>query len=235
MFLLGTIVNTISIIVGSILGTFFTRIPEKIKTTVTHGMALSVVVLGLEMGFKSHQYLYVIGSLAIGGIIGELIDLEGRLNQLGGWIEKKVGGEDKQVSVAKAFVTATLVFVIGSLAIIGALDSGFKGDHRVLYTKSMLDGFFAIIFATTLGIGVIFSAIPVFLYEGGIASLATQIYKWVPSDLMNIFINEMTATGGILIFAIGLNLLNITKIKTANLLPSIAVVAILVTIVYYFF
>lgn len=234
MALLGTIVNTIAIIVGSILGSFFTKIPEKIKVTVTHGMALAVVVLGIEMGFKSHQFLYVIGSLAIGGIIGEVIDLDGKLNHLGLWLERKVGNRGGG-NVAKAFVTATLVYVIGALAIVGALDSGLRGNNEVLYTKAMLDGFFSVIFATTLGYGVIFSAIPVFLYEGIIALFATQIDKLIPNALMSTFINEMTSTGGILIFAIGLNLLNLTRIKTANLLPSIVVVGILVSIVYYLF
>lgn len=235
MALLGTLVNTFAIIIGSLIGTFFNKIPDKIKTTVTHGMALSVVILGLEMGLKSQHFLIVIGSLALGGIIGEWIDLESYLNRLGKWIERKVGiKEGSNQSLAKAFVTATLVFVVGAMAVVGAIDSGIKGDHRVLYTKSMLDGFFSIIFATTMGIGVLFSAFPVLIYEGSIALAATVIIKWVPDALLNTFITEMTATGGLLILAIGLNLLNITKIKTANLLPSIIVCAILVTGMYMY-
>jgi uncharacterized protein len=235
MALLGTLVNTFAIIVGSLIGSFFNKIPDKIKTTVTHGMALSVVILGLEMGMKSQHFLVVIGSLALGGIIGEWIDLESYLNRLGKWIEKKVGvKEGSNQSLAKAFVTATLVFVVGAMAILGAIDSGIKGDHRVLYTKSMLDGFFSIVFSTTLGIGVLFSAFPVLIYEGSIALAASVIIRWVPDELLHTFITEMTATGGLLILAIGLNLLNITKIRTANLLPSIIVCAILVTGMYIF-
>lgn len=235
MALLGTLVNTLAIIAGSLIGSFFNKIPDKIKTTVTQGMALAVVILGLQMAFKSQHFLIVIGSLALGGIIGELIDLEAYLNQFGKWIEAKVGvKEGSDQSIAKAFVTATLVFVVGAMAILGALDSGLKGDHHVLYAKSMLDGFFSIIFSTTLGIGVLFSAFPVLLYEGSIALAATVIIRFVPDELLHTFIPEMTATGGLLILAIGLNLLNITKIKTANLLPSILVCAILVTGMYIF-
>ncbi|MGV3487736.1 MAG: DUF554 domain-containing protein [Tuberibacillus sp.] len=234
MALLGTLVNTIAIIIGSLIGTFFNKIPDKIKVTVTHGMALSVIILGLQMALKSEHILIVIGSLALGGIIGEIIDLEGYLNRLGKWLEKKVGvKEGSDQSFAKAFVTATLVFVVGAMAIIGAIDSGLKGDHRVLYTKSMLDGFFSVIFSTTLGIGVLFSAFPVLIYEGSIALAATAITLFIPNDLLQSFIAEMTGTGGVLILAIGLNQLNITKIKTANLLPSILVCAILVTIIFY--
>lgn len=233
MVLLGTIVNALSIILGSFLGNIFTKIPDRIKHTVTQGMALAVIVLGLEMGFKSEQFLIVIGSLALGGVIGEWLDLEGKLNHLGNFLEKKVG-VGKNGNVAKAFVTGTLVFVVGAMSIVGALDSGLRGDHRVLFTKAMLDGFFSIIFSTTLGIGVIFSAIPVFLYQGTIAVCATQIEKFVPQPLMDHMINELTATGGILILAIGLNLLNVTKIRTANLLPGIAVCILLVTAIFYF-
>jgi uncharacterized membrane protein YqgA involved in biofilm formation len=122
--------------------------------------------------------------------------------------------------------------VIGAMAIIGALDSGIRGDHDVLYTKSLIDGFTALILTITLGIGVIFSAIPVVLYEGLIALFATQIDRFVPQALMDQFIVEMTATGGIMIFAIGLNLTGMVKIKVANLLPGIVVTGLIVTILY---
>ncbi|MFC7395112.1 DUF554 domain-containing protein [Scopulibacillus cellulosilyticus] len=232
MVLLGTIVNTLAIILGSILGNMLTRIPEKIKQTVTQGMALVIVLLGIQMGLKTENSLYVIGSLVLGGIIGELFDLERLLNRFGYFLEKRVG-TGKDGNIAKAFVTGTLVFVVGAMSIVGALDSGLRGDHSVLFTKAVLDGFLALIFSTTLGIGVIFSAVSVFLYEGIIAIFAKYIAMVIPHPLMGHFINEITATGGILIIAIGLNLLNITKIRTANLLPSIVVCALIVLIIYY--
>lgn len=232
MVLLGTLVNALAIMLGALLGTIVKNIPDHVKTTIMQAIGLAVIVLGIGMGLKSEQYVIVIGSLVVGGLLGEKWKLEDRLNQLGSWLESKVGGKgDGQI--AKAFVTTTLIYVVGAMAILGALDSGLRGDHSVLYTKAMLDGFSAIIFTSTLGIGVIFSAVPVLLYQGIIALFATQIDKYIAQGLMDMFIVEMTATGGLMILAIGLNLLGITKIRVANLLPSIIIVAILVMIVYY--
>lgn len=231
MFLLGTLVNGVLIIVGTLLGKLLNRIPESMKITVMYAIGLSVMVLGLQMGLKSENFLIVILSLVIGVVIGELLNLEQRLNDLGQWLEKKVGSNGKG-NISEGFVTATLIFVIGAMAIIGALDSGIRGDHSVLYTKSIIDGFTSIILTTTLGIGVLFSAVPVMLYEGIIALFATQIDRFIPKALMDQFIVEMTATGGIMIFAIGLNLTGITKIKVANFLPGIVVTGIIVTILY---
>jgi uncharacterized protein len=233
MFLIGTLVNGILIIVGSLLGKLLHRIPESMKTTVMYAIGLSVMVLGLQMGLKSENFLIVILSLVIGAVFGEILNLEGKLNDLGQWLEKKIGSNGKG-SISEGFVTATLIFVIGAMAIIGALDSGIRGDHSVLYTKSIIDGFTALILTTTLGIGVLFSAIPVFLYEGIIALFATQIDRFIPQELMNHFITEMTSTGGIMIFAIGLNLTGIVKIKVANFLPGILVTGAIVTILYYY-
>lgn len=232
--MLGTVVNGLLIIVGTLLGRLLHRIPEQMKGTVMHGIGLAVVVLGLQMGFKSANFLIVIISLVFGAVIGEYFDLEEKLNKLGNWLEGKVGNGNGQGSISQGFVTATLIFVIGAMAIIGALDSGIRGDHDVLYTKAIIDGFTALILTTTLGMGVIFSSIPVMLYEGSIALFATQIDRLIPQALMDSFIIEMTATGGVMIFAIGLNLMGLTKIRVANLLPGIIVTAIVVTGMYYF-
>ncbi len=233
MILLGTIVNGLCIIVGTLLGKLFHRIPQKMKDTVMSGIGLAVTVLGLQMGFKSEQFLIVILSLVGGAVIGELVDLDLKLNQLGNWLEKRLGSSEGN-SISQGFVTATLIFVIGAMAIIGALDSGIRGDHDVLYTKAIIDGFTSVILATTLGIGVLFSAIPVMLYQGIIALFATQIDRFVPAALLDSFVVEMTSAGGIMIVAIGLNLLGLTKIRVANLLPGILVVATLVSFFYYF-
>ncbi|MEH7441899.1 DUF554 domain-containing protein [Bacillus sp. JJ1122] len=233
MFLLGTIVNGLLIIIGTMLGKLLTRIPENMKATIMHGIGLSVMVLGLQMGFKSANFLIVILSLVIGAVIGEALKLEDKLNSVGDWLERKIGSKGEG-SISQGFVTATLIFVIGAMAIIGALDSGIRGDHDVLYTKAIIDGFTALILTTTLGIGVLFSAIPVMLYQGTIALFATQIDKWIPQALMDSFILELTATGGVMIFAIGLNLIGLTRIRVANLLPGILVTAILVAVTHSF-
>lgn len=234
MVLVGTLVNGLCIILGTLLGRFLKNIPESMKQTVMSGIGLAVVVLGLQMGFKSQQYLIVILSLVLGAVIGEWIDLDAKLNALGNWLEKKLGGSKEGDSIAQGFVTATLIFLIGAMAVIGALDSGIRHDHDVLYTKAIIDGFTAIILASTLGIGVIFSSVPVMLYQGIIALFATQIDKLVPAAYLDAFISEMTATGGVMIFAIGLNIMGVTKIRVANLLPGILVVAVLTFVFYYF-
>lgn len=233
MVLLGTLVNGLAIIIGSLIGTQLRNIPERVKVTVMQAIALSVVIIGIGMGLKSENFLVVIGSLAVGSIIGEKWDIEDKLNRLGNWLEKKAGAKEEG-SFAKGFVSATLIYLVGAMAILGSLDSGLRNDHAVLYTKSMLDGFSSILFTSTLGIGVLFSAFPVIIYQGTIAILSTQIVQFVPQEVMDTFIVEMTATGGIMILAIGLNILGITKIRVANLLPAIIVVAIIVVVLNFF-
>ncbi|MBC1527242.1 DUF554 domain-containing protein [Listeria seeligeri] len=233
MVLLGALVNGLGILIGSIIGMKLHNIPERIKDTVMKGMGLSVIVLGIQMAFKTSNSLIVILSICFGAVIGELINIDYHLNQLGHWIERKVGANGKS-NIAKGFVTSTLIFVIGAMGIIGALDSGIRGNHDVLFTKSVMDGFIALLLSTTLGWGVMFSAIPVFLFEGIIALFATQIDKFVPADLMTLIIGEITATGGIMILAIGLNLLGLTKIRVANLVPGILIAALIVAGLYYF-
>lgn len=233
MVLLGTLVNAVCVIIGAFLGRFLQDIPDKVKETVMIGIGLAVVAMGLQMTFESEQYLIVILSIVIGALIGEWIDLEKYLNTLGNWIERKMKPTEG-TSISQGFVTATLIFCVGAMAILGALDSGIRNNHDVLITKGIIDGFTAVILSSTLGIGVLFSAVPILVYQGLIALLATQIDKWVPAELMEMFIAEMTATGGLMIVTIGLNVLGIMKIRSANLLPGIVVVGILVSIVYFF-
>lgn len=233
MFLLGTLVNGALIILGALLGKILHKIPNGMKVTVMHAISLTVMVLGLQMGLKSQHFLIVILSLVIGAVLGEMLHLEEMLDHLGKWLERKLGSNGTG-SVSEGFVTATLIFVIGAMAIVGALDSGIRGDHSVLYTKAIIDGFTALILTTTLGIGVLFSAVPVVLYEGTIALFATQIDRFVPHELMTQFIVEVTATGGIMIFAIGLNLTGLIKIKVGNLLPGIVVTVMIVVMMYFY-
>ncbi|EHL2700337.1 TPA: DUF554 domain-containing protein, partial [Listeria monocytogenes] len=174
MVLLGALVNGLGILIGSVIGMKLHNIPERMKDTVMKGMGLSVIVLGIQMAFKTSNSLIVILSICFGAVIGEWLNIDYHLNQLGHWIERKVGAKGKS-NVSKGFVTATLIFVIGAMGIIGALDSGIRGNHDVLYTKSVMDGFIALLLSTTLGWGVMLSAIPVFLFEGIIALFATQI------------------------------------------------------------
>ena len=232
MILFGSIVNALLIILGAIIGRFLHNIPERMKETVMYGIGLAVSVIGIQMTFESTQILIVIISIVVGAVFGEWIDLDEKVNRLGQWIESKMPSKKEGPGVAQGFITATLIFVVGSMAIIGAIDSGLRNDHDVLVMKGIIDGFTSIILSSTLGIGVAIAAVPVFLYQGIITLFSTQISKYVPDELLNFFISEMTATGGLMIFAIGLNLIGITKIRVANLIPGIAVVAIIVSIVY---
>lgn len=237
MVLLGTLVNAVLIIVGSLIGRIFKNIPESMKATVLSIIGLAVALLGIKMGFESANFIVLIISLVVGTVIGEWLDLDQKMNRLGQWVEslfRKNRSEDNQISIAEGFVTASLIFVIGSMAIIGALDSGMRNDHTILITKGIIDGFTSIILASTLGIGVLLSAVPVFIYQGIIAMFSGVISVYIPEGALDMFITEMTATGGVMIMAIGLNIAGLTKIKAANLLPGIIVVGMMVAIIYPF-
>jgi uncharacterized membrane protein YqgA involved in biofilm formation len=218
----GTIINVIAIILGSSIGIFFSKlIPEKIKNIIFQALGLSTILIGLQMAFKTGNLLILIFSLLIGGIIGESVDLEKRLNLLGEALKKKLKSKNK--TFVEGFVTASLVFCIGAMAIVGSIQDGINNDQTVLYTKSLLDGFASIAFSSALGIGVVFSVIPILLYQGGITLLAVYLKDFLTQAV----ITEMTAVGGMLIFGIGLNILKIKNIKVGNLLPSVLVAVIL--------
>lgn len=219
----GTLVNAAAIIAGSAVGLVFKGgIPEKVNDTLIKGLGLCVIFIGISGALKGNDMLVLIVSIALGGIIGELIDIDSRLKEFGDNLEKKLKGKGGRVS--EAFVTSSLLFCVGAMAIVGALESGLTGNHEKLFTKSMLDGISSIIFASSLGVGVIFSAAAVFVYQG-IITLGASALKGV---LVTSVINDMTAVGSILIIGIGLNMLGSSKVKTANFLP-----AIFLPILYY--
>jgi uncharacterized membrane protein YqgA involved in biofilm formation len=225
LILLGTIVNAVAIITGAAIGKLLSGIPTGMRQTVMQGIGLAVILLGLTMSFETKNILLLIVSIVVGSILGELLRIEHRLNQLGSWLEKKVGGS-KEGSIATGFVTATLVYCIGAMAVIGSMDSGLRNNHDILFTKAMLDGFSAIIFTSTLGIGVAFSALPVFVYQGAIALLSTQINNLVSKTMLDTILVEVTAVGGLMIVAIGINILELKKINVANMLPALVVAAV---------
>lgn len=216
--MLGTIVNTIAILFGGILGLLFGKaLPNKMKNTVIQGIGLAVLLIGISMALKTQNTLVIIASLVLGGIVGELIDIEYRLHQLGQVLERRLSKNSEGALFTKAFVTASLIYCVGAMAIMGALESGLSGNHTILYAKSMLDGISAVVFASSMGIGVLASAIPVFLYQG-ILTLSAGLLQGVLSSQV---ITEMGATGGLLIVGIGLNILEIKEIKVGNLLPGL--------------
>ena len=222
--MLGTIVNTAAVIIGALLGLLLKKgLPERFQDVIMKGLALCVLLIGISGALKGENTLIAILSSVVGAVIGEWIDIDRRLNRLGQLIEarfEKSGGEQ---TVARAFVTSSLLFCVGAMAIVGSLQSGLSGDHEMIYTKSMLDGVSSIIFASSLGYGVLFAAAAVFVYQGAIVLLA----QWVAPLLSNTVIAEMTCTGSLLIIALGLNMLGVTKIKVANYLPSLLIPMIL--------
>jgi len=196
-------------------------LPERYSGIIMQGVGLSVVIIGLGSAFKSHNMLLVIMSLVVGGIIGEWIDIEKRLDALGSWAQKKLS-RDKSSTFSQGFVSASLIFCVGAMAIVGALEGGLQGNYLTLYAKSTLDGITSIVLASTLGMGVTFSALAVLLYQGSI-TLAAGFLQPILSEMV---IDEMSAVGGILILGIGLSMLEIKKIKVGNLLPSIFIPAL---------
>ena len=214
--LLGTTVNAVAVITGGILGLLLKGgIPEKVKETVMNGLALCVLLVGISGSLKVNNLLLVIFSIAFGSIIGELIDFDKKLQNLGDGIEARFKGRGGRVS--EGFVTSSLLFCVGAMAIVGSLESGLTNNHQTIFAKSMIDGITSIVFASTMGVGVLLSAISVFLYQGTITLCATSLkYLLVPS-----VIGDMTAAGSLLIIGLSLNMLKITKIKVANLLPAV--------------
>lgn len=224
--MLGTIVNAIAIIVGGTIGVFFrSGISERFKETIMQGLGLSVLLIGLNMSLKTHNELIVILSLVIGGLLGEALDINQALENFGEKLQKLVN--TKEGDFVKGFVMASLVYCIGAMAIMGALESGLTGQHKILFAKSTIDGISAVIFSSTMGVGVAFSALSVFIYQATITLLANSIKPFLVDQI----IWEMTATGGLLIIGISLNVLGIKQIKVANLLPGILISAIITYVV----
>lgn len=218
--MLGTIVNSLAIIVGGAFGLIIKgNLPEKYKNTIMSSIGLSVLVLGLNSALSNlnnaNSILFII-SLVIGSTAGEFLDIDGKLNRFGTKLEKKLKGNG---NIGKAFVTSTLLYCVGTMAILGSIQSGVMQKHDILFAKSILDGISAIIFASTMGVGVLLSAVSVFVYQGLLTLLASLISP-ILTDQMLI---EISVVGGVLITSLALNLLGILKVKTANMLPAIIV------------
>lgn len=224
--MIGTLINCAAIVAGSLLGLLLRRgMKDAMAKTVMQGVGMSVILIGITGAIETSNTLLVILSMVIGGVLGAWIDIDAKMNRLGAWAQKKLTrGDDETNTFAKGFVTASLVYCVGAMAVVGSLDSGIRGDHSTLIAKAALDGITAIIFSSSLGIGVMLSAVPVLIYQGAIALLGNAIAPL----LSDIVVTEMSAVGGLLIMGIGINMLLNTEIKVANLLP-----AILIPFIYY--
>lgn len=222
--MLGTIVNCLAIIIGSIIGlTIKGKISNKVRVTIMNGLGLCTLYIGLSGALEGKNTLIMIISIALGALIGELIDIDGNLTNLGEMIERKANKGNNSISIADGFVTATLLFCVGAMAIVGSLESGLSNNHSTLFAKSILDGISSIIFSSSLGIGVILSSISVFIYQG-IMTFGASLLSNILSDVA---ISNMSAVGSLLIVGLSFNILNITKMKISNLLPSMLIAVLL--------
>lgn len=212
----GTFVNTVAIIAGSLVGLAFRGgIPLHYQQTIMQAIGLAVILIGMSGALKTQDILVVIFSLAVGGIAGEWLRIEARLNQMGKWLESRFAGSEG--GIAKGFVTASLIYCVGSMAIVGSMESGLTGNHQTLYAKSVLDGISAIVFASSLGLGVAFSALSVAVYQGLLTLSAVLIKPFLVPQV----VEQMSSVGGLLIVGIGINLLEIKSIHVGNMLPAI--------------
>ena len=214
----GVLLNSVTILVGGAIGLLIgEKIPARVRETVMHGLALAVVLVGLIPALKTQDMLCVIVCLVVGALIGEWIDIELRLKRLGERLERLApkGGGGKPL--VPGFVTASLVFCVGAMAVVGSLESGLSGNHSTLTAKSMLDGVGSVFFAAALGPGVLLSAAAIFVYQGAIALFAGTIAPVLTEPV----VREMSGVGGLLIACIGLNMLESVRVRVGNLLPGI--------------
>lgn len=224
----GTFLNIATVLLGGLIGLIFgARIPEKLKTTVISGMGLFTAAMGLQMFLETGNSLIVLGALLLGTLLGEWWRIEDGLQRLGKSLEQKFSQADEDGSnkFVRGFLTASLLFCVGPMTILGSIQDGLTGNYRLLAVKSVLDGFAAMAFASTLGVGVLFSTIVILVYQGGLSLLAGQLNALITDSMMN----ELTATGGVILLGLAISsLLEIKKIRVGNMLPGLLLAPLIV-------
>ena len=223
----GTFINMSAIAAGSMVGVFIgSKLPESIRETVLQGLGLVTCLIGLQMALQTKNVLVLLGALLIGGLIGELLKIEAGLDRLGEYLQSLLA-RGRQKQFGEGFITASLVFCIGPLAILGSIQDGLSGNYSLLTVKSMLDGFASIAFSASLGWGVSLSALSVLLYQGSITLFAGMFDKVLTQPM----IVEMSATGGLIIAGIGLKLLKLKDMRLANFLPALAIAPLIMVLI----
>ena len=219
----GSVVNAAAIVAGTAVGLLLRKgIQERYQQTVLAGVAMSVGLIGVTMALKTQNILLVIVSMVLGGLVGEFLDIDARLEKMGAWLTQRLGAQ--YGNVGQGFVTASLVFCIGAMAVVGSIQDGMTDDAATLYAKATLDGIASAVFASSMGAGVALSAVPVLLYQGGISLAAAAFGATLPTAA----VTEMSAVGGLLIVGISMRMLNLGEIRIANLLPAVFVAPLLV-------
>jgi len=235
--MIGTLLNIATVLIGGSLGLLFgARVPERLKATIVAGLGLFVVAIGVQMFLKTGNSIIVLGSLLIGALLGEWWRIEDGLQAVGGMLERRFSGgvegaQNGSSRFVRGFLTTSLLFCVGPLTILGSIQDGLTGDYKLLAVKSVLDGFGALAFASTLGPGVLFSTLVILVYQGGITLLAAQLSSVITDPMMN----EMTAAGGVILMGLALSsLLEIKKIRAGNFLPALAIAPLIVWIMSLF-
>jgi uncharacterized membrane protein YqgA involved in biofilm formation len=224
----GTLLNAATVLVGGLLGTLLgDRLPKRVREQVVRGVGLFVLAMGMKFALETGNLLYLLGSILLGGILGSLAGIDGRLNALGDALQRRFAPPGSTSTVSEAFVTASIVFCVGPLTFLGSIQNGLTGDAGLLVIKSVLDGFTAIALAATLGWGVLLTIVVILVYQGGLA-LGAAFLAGLLSDPQ---LREMSAVGGLLILGVGLKLLAIRDVKVADFLPAIFVAPLLVAAV----
>jgi len=224
---IGTILNIITVLIGGSIGLIIgNRLPENIHRAVIGITGFISLVIGIQMALESKNILIVLISLMVGVVAGEMADIDGRLKKFSEAIEKKFSKGDKG-KFSKAFLISSLVFCVGPLTILGSIKDGLSGDYSLLAFKSVLDGFTSIAFAASLGVGVLFTAFTILAVQGSLTLFASTI----SGLLTEAVIAELSGVGGVMVMSIGLNILEIKKFKTANMLPALVIAPIIVTLV----
>lgn len=224
---MGTLINVAAVIIGSLIGLMIKqKLPPKIITIIFQVMGLFTLVLGVSMSLKTEHFLVVIGSLVLGAVIGEWIDLDKYMSRWSVSLKArlKVGNE----KFSDGLITAFLLYCMGAMTIMGAIEEGVEGSYDILLMKSLMDGVSSIALASGLGIGVLFSSIPLLVYQGGL----TLFSSYIGEHLTEGIINDLSATGGILLIGLGINILEIKKLKIINMVPALVIVVILSYLFY---
>ena len=220
--MLGVFVNTLTVILGTVIGILFRKfLPQRLGDAVMKGVALCVLYIGISGMLEGTNAIIAILSMACGAIVGTLIDIDKWFNRFADFLQTKLARKKKEgasSTLAEAFVSSSLLFCVGAMTIVGSLDAGLRGDNSTLYAKAVLDGISSVFFASSLGFGVLLSAVTVFVYQGALVLLAGVLQSVLTNEFI---IAEMTCVGSLLIIALGLNMLGITKIKVMNYLPAI--------------
>jgi len=216
------LVNTATVIVGSSLGLLFgPKLKEKYKSIVLYSLGLVTIVIGVSMAIKSKSIMLIVGSMILGALGGQWLAIEERLEKTGEYIKKRAGSSAEQFALG--FVTASLLFCVGPMTVVGSVEDGLYGKGELIYIKSLMDGFASIALSAALGAGVLFSAIIVLVYQGALTFLA----RYLQGALSEPVVNEMSAAGGVIVIGIGINVLGLARIKVGNMIPALPIAAVL--------